>query len=333
MSELLERIHQYLKVNAIDSAVEPLTPDASTRRYFRIQHGGRPMVACAYPDDIKHLARSYIDVSEVFGSNDLPVAEVFDYDEVLGVLVLEDLGDMILRVKMAECTESERDQLFRDAISLIARIQKATDSAVESNSIASRLRFDTEKLMWELNFFKIHYFTTFKKEPLDPMVDQAIEAEFNELSEALDQYASVLCHRDFHAANLMIDGKGQLRIIDHQDARIGSTSYDLVSLLLDRVTDTPSDIWIVGMLEYFHREREAMGLERLDRDAFRQEFQLQTVQRCLKAAGTFSFQSAVRDKAYFVPFIKPMFRIALQAAEDLGHFPHLQEMLIREINE
>jgi aminoglycoside/choline kinase family phosphotransferase len=41
---------------------------------------------------------------------------------------------------------------------------------------------------------------------------------------------------DFHAANLMIDERGDLRIIDHQDASMGSPAYDLVSLLLDRVT-------------------------------------------------------------------------------------------------
>ena len=44
----------------------------------------------------------------------------------------------------------------------------------------------------------------------------------------------VLCHRDFHAANLMVDSKNHLRVIDHQDARMGPASYDLVSFLLDR---------------------------------------------------------------------------------------------------
>jgi N-acetylmuramate 1-kinase len=333
MSEQLDRIQQYMDANAIDSVVEPLTPDASTRRYFRLQHNGRSVVACSYPDDIKHLARSYIDVSELFRSNDLRVAEVYDYDEVLGVLVVEDLGDEILRVKMAECGQSERDQLFRDAISLIAQIQKATDSAVESNSIASRLRFDTEKLMWELNFFKIHYFTTFKKEPLSETLDQALEAEFMELSTVLDSLAAVLCHRDFHAANLMIDSKGGLRIIDHQDARIGTHSYDLVSLLLDRVTETPSDEWIAEMQDHFHAERTAIGLEMIDRDDFDEEFHLQTVQRCLKAVGTFSFQSAARDKTYFVPYIKPMFRIVLAAAETLDRFPVIQSVLRTELGQ
>ena len=331
MGQLRAKLEQYLAEKGVDSALEPLTPDASTRRYFRFKQNGRPVVACVYPDDIKHLAVSYMDVSRVFRENQLPVAEVHDFDEVLGVIVVEDLGDTILRPELESCDAERKDQLIRDAIDLIPRIQKATRPAAESNSIASRLRFDTEKLMWELNYFKIHYFTTFKKEPLSPEVDDALNVEFMEVSAELDSTATVLCHRDFHAANLMIDSNKDLRIIDHQDARIGSPTYDLVSLLLDRVTETPSDEWLGQMKEYYFNQRTNVGLESLDRDAFDHEFELQTVQRCLKAAGTFSFQSAARDKTYFIPFIKPMFRISLQAIQRLDRYPKLQEILTQEL--
>jgi aminoglycoside/choline kinase family phosphotransferase len=175
MPQLRAKLEQYLAEKGIDSSVEPLTPDASTRRYFRLRHDGRPVVACVYPDDIKHLAVSYMDVSRVFRENGLPVAEVHDFDEVLGVIVVEDLGDTILRPELESCNAQRKDELIRNAIDLIPRIQNATDSAAEANSIASRLRFDTEKLMWELNYFKIHYFTTFKKEPLSPEVDDALK--------------------------------------------------------------------------------------------------------------------------------------------------------------
>ena len=49
----------------------------------------------------------------------------------------------------------------------------------------------------------------------------------------------------------MVDGKGRMRIIDHQDARIGSPAYDLVSLLLDRITDTPPREWLAEKRRYF----------------------------------------------------------------------------------
>ena len=42
----------------------------------------------------------------------------------------------------------------------------------------------------------------------------------------------VLVHRDYHSRNLMLH-RGQLYIIDFQDARMGPNTYDLVSLLRD----------------------------------------------------------------------------------------------------
>ena len=155
--------------------------------------------------------------------------------------------------------------------------------------------------------------------------------EFIELSRLLESKASVLCHRDFHAANLMLDSEGRLRIIDHQDARIGSVAYDLVSLLLDRVTEPPSADWLAGKRRFFLDERRKLGLDELDEESFADEFRLQTIQRCLKATGTFSFQSVNRGKTYFVPFIKPMFEIVLRALENLDRFPALTKVVKAEL--
>jgi aminoglycoside/choline kinase family phosphotransferase len=214
---------------------------------------------------------------------------------------------------------------------MIPRIQTATNNAYKTNSIASRLKFDVEKLNWELNFFKEHYFATLKKQPLSAEDDAAIAAEFLELSQALEDRATVLCHRDFHAANLMLDQNDNLKIIDHQDARIGSPAYDLVSLLLDRVTELPSPEWLASKRRRFLDGRESLGLFEIDETAFAEEFRLQTIQRCLKAAGTFSFQSANRGKTYFIPFIKPMFLIVLRALENIDRFPAMVRSLDREL--
>ncbi len=230
---------------------QQLTPDASTREYFRVGWRGATAIACVYPEAFTEAEQSYLDVTRLFLAAGLPVAEVLDFDEKLGVIVLEDMGDRILRDEMLASDDARREELIANAIDIIPRIQAATGKAFEMNSIASRLRFDTEKLLWELNFFKEHYFTTFRKQPLSPETDAALTAEFTELCTELESKATVLCHRDFHAANLMIDARGDLRIIDHQDARIGSVAYDLVSLLLDRVTEPPTAEWLAEKRRYF----------------------------------------------------------------------------------
>ncbi len=327
MSDFSSRLERFLADRGESILFHQLTQDASTREYFRVDWCGKSAVACVYPDPFVEKEQTYLDVTKLFRSAGLPVAEVLGFSEDLGVIVLEDLGDRILREEILAADADRRERLVIEAIDLIPRIQAATRTAFETDSIASRLKFDTEKLLWELNFFKEHYFTTFKKRQLDPEADAALTAEFKELCEELESKASVLCHRDFHAANLMIDGKGRLRIIDHQDARIGSVAYDLVSFLLDRITDLPSAEWLAEKRRHFIETRVVHGLPRLDESEFAYEFRLQTIQRCLKAAGTFSFQSINRGKTYFIPFIEPMFKIVFRALGNLDRFPVLRNIL------
>src|SRR5215203_1193336 len=317
MPDFLARLETFLISRSQAGSVEQLTQDASTREYFRVTWRAGTAIACVYPEPFIESEQSYLDVTNLFEKAELPVASIFDFDEKLGVIVQEDLGDRILRDVLVESNDAGRDILVGEAVKLIAKIQAATSKAFELGSVASRLRFDTEKLLWELNFFKTHYFTTYKGEPLSEAEDTLLSAEFLQLARELESNARVLCHRDFHAANLMLDREEQIRIIDHQDARIGSVAYDLVSFLLDRVTELPTGSWLAERRLAFLQEREKMGLERIDEAAFAEEFRLQTVQRCLKAIGTFSFQSVNRGKTYFVPFIEPMFMIVLRALENL----------------
>ncbi len=332
MPDHVERLSQFLNSRGQETSFEALTADASTREYFRIAWEEHTAVACVYPTPMDPAKDWYLDVSRLFIAAGLPVAEIYDVDDDLGIIVQEDLGDRVLRDEMMGDDVAKRSRLRNEAISLIARIQAATVKAYEMRSVASRLRFDTEKLGWELNFFKEHYFGTYRNRPLSPTDDEHISREFQELASELDTFATVLCHRDFHAANLMLDARNRMRIIDHQDARIGSPAYDLVSLLLDRITDLPSREWLADKRKFFLEMRVKLGLPRLDEEEFAYEFRLQTIQRCLKAAGTFSYQSVNRGKTYFIPFIKPMFRISIRAAESLGRFPFIREILGRELD-
>lgn len=311
--------------------IQVLTPDASTREYFRIAWKGSTAIACVYGEPFIEREQSYLDVTNLFLISSLPVAKIYEFDGELGVIILEDFGDLILREHLKTLDNETREKLLDQAIQLIAKIQAATAKAFEMNSVASRLKFDTEKLLWELNFFKTHYFESLKKQPLPVANDSVLENEFTEIARELETKATVLCHRDFHAANLMIDARGELRIIDHQDARIGSIAYDLASLILDRVTEPPALDWVREKRSFFLNEREKSGLPPIAADVFAEEFHLQAIQRCLKAAGTFSYQSTFRAKTYFIPFIKPMFQIVLQSCRTLERFPNLQKILEAEI--
>lgn len=326
------RLEEYLRRNSLKGESVPLTPDASTRVYFRLPWKRRTAVACVYPEAFDETVQPYLDITRLFLECELPVPEIYDVDGSAGIIVQEDLGDNQLCKVFETASEDEREALIEQAIEIISRIQAATAKAVERDSICSRLAFDEAKLGWELNFFFEHYFGSYRKENLTHGQTAELMAELNDLAADLAARPRVLCHRDFHSFNLIVDPRGRLRIIDHQDARMGPATYDLVSLLLDRVTGPPSLAEIREHRLYLLNSRERLGLPAYDPDVFSTEFRLMTVQRCLKACGTFSYQVGVRGRVTpYEQFIKPMLAISLQAVEWLERFPVLQRMLKERI--
>ena len=329
-----ERLEGYVaRLGGDPAKVLALTPDASTREYFRIPWKNSAAVAAVYPEPFDPEIHPFMDVTRLFAEARLPVPEILDVDPLNGIIVQEDFGDRQLRRVFESASEDEREAYLEQAISLIADIQAATGLAYERNSIASRLAFDEAKLSWELDFFVEHYFKSLRGEKLKHGDEAQLRAELNDVAAELAGRPRTLCHRDFHPSNLMVDAAGRLRVIDYQDARMGPASYDLVSLLLDRRTTLPSLAEVRERRLFFLEERRSRGLDPVDPDDFAYEFRLMAVQRCLKATGTFSYQTAVAGRGEtYAHFINPMLEIVVQAADWLGRFPLLRSTLRERLN-
>lgn len=329
-----ERLLSYLEAQGMKTAlIVPLTPDASTRSYFRIPWKKGKAVAAVYPEAFDPEFHPYLDVTRLFLESDLPVPEIYAVDGPHGIIVQEDLGDRQLFRIFDSASEDECDDYKEQAIGLIAKIQAATDRTYALNSIASRLAFDEAKLSWELDFFVEHYFGSLRKETLRHAEAAELKAELNDIAAELAAAPRVLCHRDFHAANLLVDSKNRLRIVDHQDARMGPATYDLVSFLLDRQPCPPSLAEVRAHRLLLLEQRRAHGLPVLDPDEFAREFRLMTIQRGLKATGTFSYQSAVCSRgAFYEHFIEPTLVIVSQAIDWLERFPTLRRMIRERTN-
>jgi len=163
-----ERITDYVAArgHAGKNEIVALTPDASTREYFRIPWDRGPAIAAVYPEPFDAAVNPYLDVTRLFLESGLPVPQVYDVDGEGGIIVQEDLGSRQLCQVFEEVSEEEKETLLEHAIDIIARIQAATPKAFEKDSICSRLAFDEAKLAWELNFFFEHYFASYRKETL-----------------------------------------------------------------------------------------------------------------------------------------------------------------------
>ena len=107
MSDFRPRLEQFLLSRSETPEIVQLTPDASTREYFRVNFRGDAVIASVYPEAFVAAEHSYLDVTALFLECGLPVARVLDFDETLGVIILEDFGDRILRTLSSTLSEPQ----------------------------------------------------------------------------------------------------------------------------------------------------------------------------------------------------------------------------------
>jgi hypothetical protein len=137
---------------------------------------------------------------------------------------------------------------------------------------------------------------------------------FHRLCSEIASWPRVLTHRDFHSRNLMCH-QGALYWIDFQDARMGPATYDLASLLRDSYVEL-GEGFVADLAEEF-RQRAVPGE---GRDTFLRRLELMSVQRNLKALGTFGYMGSVRNSRVYLPYIP---RTLDHLRRNLARYPEL----------
>src|ERR1051326_2949939 len=108
-----QRLEEYLaRLGQSTRPIEPLTPDASTRVYFRVPWKRTTAVAAVYPEAFDETVQPYLDVTRLFLECKLPVPEIYAVDGRVGVIVQEDLGDNQLCRVFQDASEDERESLL-----------------------------------------------------------------------------------------------------------------------------------------------------------------------------------------------------------------------------
>lgn len=333
------RLDQFLEGSGLaarGARVEPLAGDASDRRYFRLTVSGlSSRVVTLYPDPAGDGVRTFTRVAELFGAMGVPVPRVIARADELGILVLEDLGDVSLQAHLAGAPAAERTARYRAAIGIIQTLQRRGRELASLELPPYGLAFDEETLTRELEFFTTHFLEGHVGASLSPASYRAIRVEYGALARALAAEPRVLCHRDFHSRNLMVQGD-RLRVIDFQDARMGPNTYDLVSLLRDAYVDVSADE-VESLTTWFldtRADTERLEIDAVARRKFRRRFERMAVQRTLKALGTFGYQASARhNPAYlqYVPRTLAHARASLTASDESARLQALLADLIPEL--
>ena len=326
-----DRIDLYLQRSGLASRtprVVPLTGDASDRRYFRVLLPDEPSIVLSlYAEPFRFETLPFVNVGRLLADMPVPVPGVLGHGEDLGVLALEDLGDVTLQAHLGAAPAAEHAALYRQAVALIATIQRRGAELASPRFLPYGIAFDVEKLTWELDFFIKHFIEGYRGVEIPAEARGALRGEFAEVVRELAAEPRVLCHRDYHSRNLMIHEEC-LYIIDFQDARMGPDTYDLVSLLRDAYVDLPEQT-VDELIAYFLALKGEADREQ----HFRDRFNLMALQRNLKALGTFGYQTTVRRNPVYIQYIPRTLNYIRHNLEQMPSFAGLQAILADLIDE
>jgi aminoglycoside/choline kinase family phosphotransferase len=330
-AEQRDRIETYLRRSGLASRsprVVPLTGDASDRRYYRVLLADSPSIVLSlYSAPFEFERLSFVNVARLLERMPVPIPTVLGHADDIGLLALEDLGDVTLQAHLGAATPAEHAALYRQAVALIATLQRRGADLESPAFVPYGIAFDVEKLTWELDFFTKHFVEAYRGVVIAPAQRDELRRQFALVIEELASEPRVLCHRDYHSRNLMLH-ENRLYIIDFQDARMGPDTYDLVSLLRDSYVDLPNHT-VDELIAYFMAVKGLTGTE----DAFRTRFDLMALQRNLKALGTFGYQTTARRNPVYIQYIPRTLRYVRDNLRHLPRFDRLRELLGAHVEE
>ena len=224
--QLSQWIAKRLSIEARE--LQPVSGDASFRRYFRFNNQSRiaekTCIAVDAPPAYENC-EIFDRISKILLSLDLNIPIVHEIDLEDGFMLLSDLGDTLYLDQLDNNTSEHLYPLAIDAI--------VTMQSLPPNKLHKIPAYHKQLLQDELQLFKDWFISRHLKLSLSTQENKIVNDVFKELVDSALAQPQVFCHADFHSRNLMICETDTPGIIDFQDAVIGPVSFDLVSLLKD----------------------------------------------------------------------------------------------------
>ncbi len=313
-------------------SLQTLPGGASLRRYHRATIAdGRPgtLVIMELGDDraAEEVTSGgppprdpFIDVLEYLARGGIGVPALYRHDPARGLLYLEDLGDETFEARVQRQDESGRERYYRLAIDALVELQHYAAEQPQG-CIAFGRAFDQKLLLWELDHFREWGLEVGASVQLEPSERALLDREFGSISQQLAAEPRGFVHRDFQSRNLMLQGD-RIRIIDFQDALLGTRAYDLVALLRDSYVQLAPAL--LSRLIAYYAECTGCPL-----GPFRRLFDLQTVQRKLKDAGRFVYIDRVKKNPTFLQHIPTSHAAVAGALARLPELAPLTDLLRR----
>ncbi len=318
----LELLNNWLK-NKPDFdhyTIMPASADASFRRYFRITTDRQTWVAMDAPPD-KEDCEPFLQIAKMIESAGVQSPHIYHYNKEQGFILLSDLGS---KQYLDSLTDNTADQLYKDAINALIKMQTIKDKLPPYN----------EKLLQsEMGLFRDWYLKRHLQLELSREQLNTLQNNFDMLAQSALQQTQVFVHRDYHSRNLMITENNNPGVIDFQDAVIGPITYDLVSLLKDCYIAWPRNK-IENWIKYFLNTNELT--DNINQQQFIKWFDFMGIQRHLKAVGIFARLNHRDNKPGYLNDIPRTLTYIIETSlryEELNSFSELLNELNLSVNQ
>ena len=273
----INQINDFLKSNKIETKnLIPIKNDASFRKYFRVD---KKILMDADPNFGEDVS-SFININHLLTDFRLNVPEIYSIDKENGFLLIEDLGENIF----SKILNSENEeQLYKQAIEVLAEIYKKNLEEFDNFSFLEK--YSIEKLQDESQLFIEWYLKKYLDIDITDTDIQDFKEIISKIFNTLNTNFEKLVLRDYHVDNLILQnsksGLKKVGILDFQDAVIGSSSYDLISIVEDVRRPISNDLKN-RLIKYF------IDLTGYEVNQLEKELAFYSVQRNLKILGIFS---------------------------------------------
>jgi aminoglycoside/choline kinase family phosphotransferase len=309
-----------------DATLLKLKGDASTRSYYRVESASsepRSLVVMRLPDEPASKAPTelpFLNVQRYLAGLGLPVPRVLADDVPRGLVLLEDLSDETFEARLRATPRAHWHTAYEGAVDLLAELQRKT-AHERGACIAYTRAFDPKLLRWELEHF--HEWGLVAREIVpSKAASSLLTSAFDRIVAEILRLPQIFVHRDYQSRNLMFAPRGELVIIDFQDALLGPPVYDLVALLCDSYVDLDLPLQCALVRRLADARGEPV-------EPFERAFWLVAVQRKLKDAGRFVFIDQVRNNPDFLPWYGPSLRYVGRALDQLPDFADLRDLLAK----
>ncbi|MDB4213546.1 phosphotransferase [Octadecabacter sp.] len=278
----------------------PMTGDASSRRYERLQSAANTSVILmdAPPDTCGSQSR-FVEIAKHLRGLNLAAPDILEWNDALGLMILEDLGNVDFAGHLRTTPYDER-LLYENAVDMLLALQSAPPP---TGLIAM-----TPQVGADMIGIAFEWAATDQS----PDLNRKIKTEVKRLLTMVDPNPNVLSLRDFHAENLIWrpeqSGLNRVGLLDFQDAFVTHPTYDLASLLRDARRDVQPDR-LDELLPRFATDTRDIG-------DMKAAFHIMAVQRNLRILGIFNRLAHQNGKIQYQRLIP---RVRHHLDKDLSH--------------